>query len=134
MIVLLIFYMFLFLLLLFDYIPFNAKPHAMFVRLTKRYFRFARSILEANYLLPYAKRFLAITLQKMQLYMGAIDFKYYSELSKEELAAFLRECQALSESLESYLASGQKVPPKELLVEYEKLSSKKFDILKESKF
>jgi len=134
MIVLLIFYMFLFLLLLFDYIPFNAKPHAMFLRLTQRYFRFVKSILESNWLFPYARRFLSITLQKMQLYMGAIDFKYYSELHKEDLAAFVRECQVLCEDVEAYLASGQKVPPKELLVEYEKLSSKKFDILKESKF
>jgi hypothetical protein len=134
MIVLLIFYMFLFLLLLFDYIPFDAKPHSMFLRLQKRYFRFAKSILESNYLLPYAKRFLKITLQKMQLYMGAIDFKYYTELSKEELAAFLRECEQLSEALEAYLKSGQKVPPKELLLQYEMLLSKKFDILKESKF
>ena len=134
MIVLLIFYMFLFLLLLFDYIPFDAKPHSMFLRLQERYFRFAKSILESNYLLPYAKRFLKITLQKMQLYMGAIDFKYYTELSKEELAAFLRECEQLSEALEAYLKSGQKVPPKELLLQYEMLLSKKFDILKESKF
>jgi len=134
MIVLLIFYMFLFLLLLFDYIPFNAKPHAMFLQLTQRYFRFAKSILESNYLLPYARRFLSLTLQKMQLYMGAIDFKYYSELTKEELAAYVRECEEFAKGLEAYLLSGQKVPPKELLVEYEKLSAKKLDILKESKF
>ena len=134
MIVLLIFYMFLFLLLLFDYIPFNAKPQAMFLRLTQRYFTFVKSILEQNYLFPYAKRFLSITLEKMQLYMAAIDFKYYNELSKDELAAFVRECQQLCESLEIHMASGNKVPPKTLLLQYRKLSSKKFDILKESKF
>jgi len=134
MIVLLIFYMFLFLLLLFDYIPFNAKPHAMFLRLSQRYFRFAKSILESNYLLPYAQQFLSLTVQKMQLYMAAIDFKYYSKISKNELAEYVRECQEFAKELEDYMLSGQKVPPKKLLVEYEKLSAKKLDILKESKF
>jgi hypothetical protein len=46
----------------------------------------------------------------------------------------LRECEQLSEALQEYLKSGQKVPPKELLLQYETLSSKKFDTLKESKF
>jgi hypothetical protein len=134
MIILLIFYMFLFLLLFFDYFPFDTKANTMFLRLKKRYFLFAKSILKPNYLSSYAKKFIHPTLIKMQIYMGAIDFKYFNKVTKEELGEFLRECDKFTKSLQEFVLSDQKVPSSELLLQYEELSKIEFKSLRESKF
>lgn len=134
MIILLIFYMFLFLLLLYDYFPFNTKANSMFLALQKRYFLFARSILKPNYFTFYAKKFLHSTLVKMQIYMGAIDFKHFNHVTKEELSEFLRECEKFTKELQEYIKSDTKVPSSKLLLQYEELSSIKFESLKENKF
>ena len=137
MIILLIFYMFLFLLLFFDYFPFNTKANHMFLKLQKRYFVFAQTILKPDTtVIPkwYAKKFLDQTLLKMQLYMGVIDFKYFSNISKEEVSLFLRECESLTTSLKEFAKDEKKAPSNNLLLQYEKLLATEFNQLKENRF
>jgi len=87
--VLLIFYLFLFVLLFFDYFPFSQKPEHMFLKLKKRYIRLLKTKPDS--------KLLKSTLTKMQYCSSKIDCDYFG-INKEELASFCRACDKALES------------------------------------
>jgi len=84
MFVLLIFYLFLVVLLFFDYFPFNQKNSYMFLKLKNRFLK----LLKTN---PSSKH-LKETLNKMKLYAGLIDYDYF-ELEKEKVINYCKICE-----------------------------------------
>jgi len=87
--VLLIFYLFLFILLFFDYFPFSQKPEHMFLKLKDRYIKLLKT--KPN------SKLLKSTLTKMQYCSSKIDYDYFN-LEREDVAAFCRACDKALES------------------------------------
>ncbi len=128
MMVLMIIYMFLFLLLLFDYIPFDTKPQQVFLKLHRRFLFFAETVLYHKRFFGYAQRFLSVTIQKMYIYLEAIDYNYF-EIKKEYLKSYIDQAKEFSEALENKTVSHE-----QLVLQYEKLLHVNLSALKESKF
>jgi hypothetical protein len=107
---LMIMYMFLLVLLVFDYFPFNQTNEKIFVTLVHRF----KKLLEYN---PTSIH-LHVTLKKLQFYAQKLDFAYF-EVSKENIEEFLRTCEeALKEKSPKLL--------KNVDIELEKLQEGKF--------
>lgn len=128
MMILLIFYMFLFILLFFDYIPFNTRPHQVFLKLHQRFLFFAKTVLFQKRFQKYAKRFLPLTVKKMYIYLEAIDFNYF-DIEKESLKKTIDKCKEFSDAL-----LNKTIPNEQLMLQYEKLLQTELSPLKESKF
>ncbi len=112
LIMLLFFYTFLFLLLIFYYLPFSTKPEHLFLILEKRFFTLCRFLLAGHIkkvlgratflddiLAGYAKMHLRNTVDKMRLWGGQIDGRFFSDFPKEKAAQFGKDCEALAHLL-----------------------------------
>lgn len=99
-------YIFLFVLLLFYYIPFSTKPEYLFLIMKQRFFKFSQKILQrSNNLLNhkktlwgdivarYSEYHLINTVKKMQLWASKIDTKYFDTLNRERLLEFTKESE-----------------------------------------
>jgi hypothetical protein len=130
---LLVFYCFLFLLLLFYYIPFSTKPESLFLTMHKRFFRLSyilldylhrRSRQESSLLsklaVKYSKIHLKSTVKKMQFWAGHIDESYFSPLKKEELLAYAAACEKFAYLLEILFSKEEKVIENPLIVNFKK--------------
>ncbi len=84
MFVLLIFYMFLLILLVFDYFPFNQTSERMFLILFERFKKLLRFHPDSIHL--------AETLRKLKLYGMKIDFDYFG-IEKHRMETFLGRCE-----------------------------------------
>jgi len=113
LITLLIFYLFLFLLLLFYYIPFSTKPEHLFLVMKKRFFKLSEMFIRRNINLEnhhgtvmgamsakYSEVHLDETVKKMQLWASQIDDKYFTEIDKNLLLGFTKECETFAYLLE----------------------------------
>jgi len=107
-----VFYAFLSLLLFFYYIPFSTKPERLFLVMKKRFFGFARELVQYKWdhanggvtLLQrfknwYAKTHLLNTVKNMQLWASQMDGKYFSGIEKEKLLQFTKECEIFANLL-----------------------------------
>jgi hypothetical protein len=107
-----VFYAFLSLLLFFYYLPFSTKPEHLFLIMKKRFFGFAGALVQYKWnrvngrltLLQrfrgwYAKTHLINTVKNMQLWASQIDGKYFSEIEKEKLMQFTKECEIFANLL-----------------------------------
>lgn len=107
-----VFYAFLSLLLFFYYFPFSTKPEHLFLVMKKRFFGFARELVQYNWdrvngrvsLLQkfrawYARTHLLNTVKNMQLWSSQIDEKYFSEIEKEKVLLFTKECEIFANLL-----------------------------------
>ncbi|WP_309497433.1 FUSC family protein [Sulfurovum sp.] len=107
------FYAFLFLLLLFYYIPFSTKPEHLFLVMKKRFFTLAQILLQRSNNLSnnngsflgamrakYSMLHLKNTVKKMQLWASKIDEKYFDSVDKDMLLGFSKECETLVYLLE----------------------------------
>ena len=107
------FYAFLFILLLFYYIPFSTKPEHLFLVMKKRFFRFSYILMQRNHSIDnkkrlftgylvakYSKIHLMVTVKKMQLWASKIDEKYFDGLDKKQLMGFTKECETFVYLLE----------------------------------
>ncbi|HHL34635.1 MAG TPA: hypothetical protein ENJ30_09760 [Desulfobulbaceae bacterium] len=112
LIMLLFFYTFLFLLLIFYYLPFSTKPEHLFLILEKRFFTLCRFLLAGNtkkvlgratllddIMAGYAKMHLLNTVEKMRLWGGQIDGRFFSAFPREKAAQFGKDCEALAHLL-----------------------------------
>ncbi|KYJ87679.1 FUSC family protein [Sulfurovum riftiae] len=126
-----VFYAFLSLLLFFYYIPFSTKPEHLFLVMKKRFFGFARELVQYNWdrvngrlsLLQkfrgwYAKTHLLNTVQNMQLWSSQIDGKYFSEIEKEKLIQFTKECDIFANLLLIMYNEGRKRKENPLIKAY----------------
>ncbi len=98
-------YVFLFILLFFYYVPFTAKPEALFLKMKKRFFKLSQILLHRGHNVNSGKKFAGIlaakysknhlmnTVKKMQLWTGFIDIKYFNTIDKEQLLHFGKECE-----------------------------------------
>ncbi|HHB74930.1 MAG TPA: hypothetical protein ENK84_00095 [Desulfobulbus sp.] len=109
---LLAFYAFLFLLLLFYYLPFSTRPEHLLLAMKERFFALAKSLTDHNgktilsnntwfddCMAGYAKMHLLHTVDKMRLWGGMIDDRFFREFSKEKLALFTKSCEAFAHLL-----------------------------------
>jgi hypothetical protein len=107
-----IFYAFLFLLLFFYYLPFSTKPEHLFLLMKQRFFGFSKELVQYNWERNssnlnlwqhfkgwYAKTHLLNTVKKMQLWANQIDGEYFSEIEKEKLIQFTKECEVFANLL-----------------------------------
>ena len=142
------FYAFLFLLLFFYYIPFSTKAEGLFLVMKKRFFGFARELVQYNwdringrltlfqrFMGWYAKTHLLNTVKNMQLWANQIDGKYFSEIEKEKLIQFTKECEIFANLLlimsnegrkhkenpliKAYMSQGSKAPLSSLMRYYQ---------------
>lgn len=103
---LLLFYLFLFILQFFYYIPFSTKPEHLFLTMKNRFFRFSHILLErgrkhnegkSSLLLKirakYSDVHLMSTVKKMQLWASQIDVNYFDTIEKNLLMGFIKECE-----------------------------------------
>ncbi len=107
------FYAFLFILLLFYYIPFSTKPEHLFLVMKKRFFTLSQTLLQRSNNLSnnngsflgamrakYSMLHLKSTVKKMQLWASKIDEKYFDGVDKDLLLGFSKECETLVYLLE----------------------------------
>jgi len=105
LLILLMFYLYLFLLHIFYYVPFSTKPEHLFLILKNRFFRLSYHLLnkgrqeqEGKHLLwafftaKYSDVHLLSTVKSMQLWANEIDEKYFT-IDKERLLAFTKSCE-----------------------------------------
>ncbi|MEA3434508.1 MAG: FUSC family protein, partial [Campylobacterota bacterium] len=101
--VLLAFYLFLFVMNLFYYIPFSTKPEHLFLQMKNRFFRFSQVMIakgrdkeegkESWFMRLYARYsevHLMSTVKKMQLWGSKIDDTYFDTIDKNKLLAFTK--------------------------------------------
>ena len=97
--ILLIFYLFLGLLLIFNYLPFPNRPERLFLTLESRFRKLALPLIEGRpgvsnlwwrWRRKRALAHLPRTLAKMKLWASEIDRKYFDALDEEKLAAYLK--------------------------------------------
>ena len=125
------FYTFLSLLLFFYYIPFSTKPEQLFLMMKQRFFGFARELVQYNwdrgnekvtlfqhFRVWYAKTHLLNTVKNMQLWASQIDQKYFSEIEKEKLMQFTKECETFANLLLIMYHNGQKHEKNPLIKAY----------------
>ncbi len=98
-------YAFLFVLLLFHYIPFSSKEEHLVLILKKRFFKLSKILLIRYHHLSIGKRFTGMlatkyskihlrnTVDKMQLWTASIDTKYFDTVDKKLLLDFGKECE-----------------------------------------
>ena len=126
-----VFYAFLSLLLFFYYFPFSTKPEDLFLVMKKRFFGFARELVQYNWdrtngrvtLLQrfrvwYARTHLLNTVKNMQLWSSQIDGKYFSEIEKEKLMHFTKECEIFANLLLIMYNNGRKHQENPLIKAY----------------
>lgn len=107
------FYAFLFILLLFYYVPFSTKPEHLFLMMKKRFFKLSYTLMQRNHNLDnkkgsftgkiaakYSKIHLMVTVKKMQLWASKIDEKYFDNINKNLLIGFTKECETFVYLLE----------------------------------
>ncbi|WP_457607063.1 FUSC family protein [Nitratifractor sp.] len=118
-ILLLVFYLFLGLLLIFNYLPFPNRPERFFLKLEERLQRYMARLLRPlsgekgwrRWLRAHARAQLPVALAKAKLWSGQIDYGYFTEVEKEKLAAYLKmlerfaTLQALLATLEGRIGS-----------------------------
>jgi len=104
--VLLAFYLFLFIMNLFYYIPFSTKPEHLFLQMKNRFFRLSQNMISqgrkqqegkeswfGTLSASYSEVHLMSTVKKMQLWGSKIDDKYFDMIDKNKLLAFTKESE-----------------------------------------
>ena len=127
--VLLIFYLFLFVLLFFDYIPFNQKSEYMFLKFKDRFFRYINRIEKSPNSI--SSKYLFEILKKMQFNASKIDYRYFNKIEKEKVLKYTTICEKYLKSiLDKDVLKSKKIQTELKVLE----SSIDFNLLKESKF
>ena len=106
---LLVFYAFLFVLLLYYYIPFSTKPEHLFLTLRERFFRLSAILLQSdtqstskvhtfmqNIQCAYTTIHLTQTVKKMQLWADKIDARYFEGFDKTQAVDFSKACESFA--------------------------------------
>ncbi len=106
---LLVFYAFLFVLLLYYYIPFSTKPEHLFLTLKQRFFKISAILLQSDtqstskvhtfiqkIRFAYSTIHLTQTVKKMQLWVDKIDERYFDGFDKTQAVAFSKACESFA--------------------------------------
>ncbi len=106
MTVLMLFYLFLGLLLIFNYLPFSNRPEDLFRRTEKRFRRLSRALAESGasektfgLWARWALAQLPATAAKMKLWASKLDRRYFDRIDGEALEAYLRAAERSAEIL-----------------------------------
>jgi hypothetical protein len=91
--VLLVFYLFLGLLLLFNYLPIPNRPESLFRQLEARFRRQVRRLLKpgGGWGRRHASAHLPVTLARMKLWSSQLDTRYFDRVDTEALQTYLGE-------------------------------------------
>jgi uncharacterized membrane protein YfcA len=134
--ILLVFYLFLIILMLFNNFPFSTKPEHLFLKNKERYFKHIEAFLSTGN--KNKQKFhlfhLQLIIKKIELWSSKIDTGYFSKVSKEELALFVKRCEELIKQIEKPLGDKEKDSIIINLYKLKKTQEIDWDSLKENRF
>jgi hypothetical protein len=119
---LLVFYLFLGLLLIFNYLPIPNRPELLFRQLEGRFRRQVRRLLQPGrgWTRRHAATHLPVTLARMRLWSSQLDTRYFNGVDTEALQAYVGEGERIATLLAAIDAQEHQVAKSALLAEMRK--------------
>ncbi|WP_292657300.1 FUSC family protein [Nitratifractor sp.] len=134
--VLLLFYLFLGLLLIFNYLPFSNRPKDLFLRLERRFRELSRALsgVEAGHKAwrvwqRWALAQLPVTAAKMRLWASKLDRHYFDRLDEKALERYLRSAQLSAEIITLLDPLRRRLSSRGLLGEFEAVEKEVWSFL-----